>query len=190
MGLLQDILDLCKNTKKHFANVITFEEETCLYLFWLCKFLINSPSKRIVTYYLPIIITLVNKHKLALAPFFLGSIYRSMFLFATEPKDSIGGPLQFIQLWAYAYFPQLSLKPILSFLSKSTCYAHLFALSAYEPDHIPNFKDWFNLFSDKDRVRSALYFLPFAEGKFTGPEMFLLGQGVNPLSSSLQAHVL
>ena len=65
-----------------------------------------------------------------------------------------------------------------------------FALSTYEPNHIPNFEDWFNLFSDKERVRSAPYFLPFAEGKFTCPEMFLLGQGVNPLSSSLWAHVL
>jgi hypothetical protein len=82
--------------KKHFDDVITFEEETSFYLFWLCKFLINSPSKRIITYYLPIAIALANKHKLALAPFFLGSVYRSMFLFTTEPKDSIGGPLWFI----------------------------------------------------------------------------------------------
>ena len=68
--------------------------------------------------------------------------------------------------------------------------AHLFALSAYEPDHIPNFENWFNLFSDKERVRPASHFLPFAEAKFTCPEMFLLSQGVNPLSSSLWAHVL
>ena len=67
--------------KKHFDEVITFEEEACFYLFWLCKFLINSSSKRIVTYYLPIAIALANKHKLALVPFFLGSIYRSMFFF-------------------------------------------------------------------------------------------------------------
>ena len=77
--------------KKHFDDVITFEKETCFYLFWLCKFLINSPLKRIITYYLPIAIALANKHKLALAPFFLGSVYRSMFLFTNEPKDSIGG---------------------------------------------------------------------------------------------------
>jgi hypothetical protein len=64
--------------KKHFDEAITFEEETCFYLFWLCKFLINSPSKRIVTYYLPIAIALANKHKLALAPFFLVSVYRSV----------------------------------------------------------------------------------------------------------------
>jgi hypothetical protein len=113
-----------------------------------------------------------------------------MFLFTTKPKDSIGGPLWFIQLWTYAYFPQLVPKPIPSVLSRSSCYAHLFALSAYEPDHIPNFEDWFNLFSAKERVRPAPHFLPFAEAKFTCPEMFLLGQGVNPLSSSLWAHVL
>ena len=55
--------------KKHSTEDITFEEETCFYLFWLCKFLINSSLKRIVTYYLPIAIALANKHKLALAPF-------------------------------------------------------------------------------------------------------------------------
>ena len=84
--------------KKHSTEPITFEEETCFYLFWLCKFLINSSSKRIVTYYLPIAMALANNQKLALAPFFLGFVYRSMFLFATEPKESIGGPLWFIQL--------------------------------------------------------------------------------------------
>ena len=54
----------------------------------------------------------------------------------------------------------------------------------------PNFEDWFNLFSDKERVRPASHFLSFVEAKFTCPEMFLLSQGVNPLSSSLWAHVL
>ena len=163
---------------KIFGDVINFEEETCFYLFWLCKFLINSPSKRIITYYLPIAIALANKHKLALTPFFLSSVYRSMFLITTEPKDSIGGPLWFLQLWAYAYFPQLAPKPNLLVLSRSTCYAHFFALSAYEPDHIPNFEDWFNLFSNKERVRFAPHFLPFAEAKFTCPEMFIMSQGV------------
>uniref|UniRef100_A0A2N9HYF6 Uncharacterized protein n=1 Tax=Fagus sylvatica TaxID=28930 RepID=A0A2N9HYF6_FAGSY len=104
--------------------------------------------------------------------------------------DSIGGPLWFIQLWAYAYFPQLAPKPNPSVLSRTSCYAHLFALSTYEPDHIPTFEDWFILFSDKERVRPAPHFLPFAEEKFTCPEMFLLSQEVNPLSSSLWAHVL
>jgi hypothetical protein len=113
-----------------------------------------------------------------------------MFLITTEPKDSIGGPLWFLQLWAYAYFPQLAPKPNLSVFSRSTCYAHLFALSAYEPDHIPNFEDWFNLFSDKERVRASPYLLPFAEAKFTCPEMFIISHGVNPLSSNLWAHVL
>ena len=173
-----------------FDEVITFVEETCFYLYWLCKFLINSPSNRIITYYLPIVIALANKHKLALVPFFLGSVYRTMFHVTTQPKDSIGGPLWFIQLWAYAYFPQLAPKPNPSIFSKCVCYAHLFALSIYEPNHIPHYGDWFNLFFDKERVRSAPNFLPFAEVKFTCPEMYILSQGVNPLSSSLWAHVL
>ena len=176
--------------KKHSTEPITFEEETCFYLFWLCKFLINSSSKRIVTYYLPIAMALANNKKLALAPFFLGFVYRSMFLFTTEPKNSIGGPLWFIQIWAYAYFSQLAPKTTPSIIERSSCYAHLFALSTYEPDHIPTFEDWFNLFFDKERVRTAPHFLPFVEAKFTCPEMFLLNQGVNPLSSNLWAHVL
>ena len=69
--------------KQNFGEVITFEEETCFYLYWLCKFVINSPSKRIITYYLPIAIALANKQKIALAPFFLGSVYRTMFLVTT-----------------------------------------------------------------------------------------------------------
>ena len=135
---------------QNFGEAITFEEETCFYLYWLYKFLINSPSKRIITYYLPIAIALANKHKLALTPFFLGSVYRTMFLVTIDPKDSIGGPLWFIQLWTYAHFPQLAPKPNPSIFSRSTCHAYLFALLAYEPNHIPHFGDWFNLFSDKE----------------------------------------
>uniref|UniRef100_A0A2N9HRE9 Uncharacterized protein n=1 Tax=Fagus sylvatica TaxID=28930 RepID=A0A2N9HRE9_FAGSY len=45
-------------------------------------------------------------------------------------------------------------------------------------DHILTFEDWFNIFSDKERVRPAPHFLPFAEAKFTCPEMYLLNQGV------------
>ena len=113
-----------------------------------------------------------------------------MFLITTEPKDFIGGLLWFLQLWAYAYFPHLAPKPNPSVLSRSACYGHFFALSAYEPDHIPKFEEWFNLFSDKERVRFAPHFLPFAKAKFTCPKMFIMSQGVNPLSSSLWAHVL
>ena len=114
-------------SKQRNDEVITFEEETCFYLYWFCKFLINSSSKRIVTYYLPIAIALANRHKLALSPFFLGSVYRTMFLATTQPKESIGGPLWFIQLWAYAYFHQLAPKPNPSILDKCVCYADLFA---------------------------------------------------------------
>ena len=93
-----------------------------------------------------------------------------MFLVTTQPKNSIGGPLWFIQLWAYAYFPQLAPKPNPSIFSKCACYAHLFALSVYEPNHIPHYGDWFNLFFDKERVRSAPNFHPFVEAKFTCPK--------------------
>ena len=86
---------------------------------------------------MPIALALDNNKKLALAPFFLGSVYRSMFLFATDPKESIGGPLWFIQLWAYAYFPQLAPKPTPSIIERSSCYALLFAISTYEFDKIP-----------------------------------------------------
>ena len=87
-------------------------------------------------------------------------------------------------------FSQLAPKSNPSIIDKCACYGHLFALSVYETNNIPHFGDWFNLFTDKKRVRSPPCFLPFIESKFTCPEMFLLNQGVNPLSSSLWAHVL
>jgi hypothetical protein len=113
-----------------------------------------------------------------------------MFLATTQPKESIGGPLWFIQLWAYAYFPQLAPKPNPSIIGKCACYGHLVAQSVYETNNIPDFGDWFNLFSDKERVRSPPCFLPFAESKFSCPEMFLLNQGVSQLPSSLWAYIL
>jgi hypothetical protein len=101
--------------------IITFEEEVFFYLYWLCKFLINVSSKRIVNYYIPIALALAN-NKLALGPFFLGIVYKTMYTTCNEPKSSIGGPLWFIPLWAYAYFPQLAPKPNFSITEKCASY--------------------------------------------------------------------
>ncbi len=91
--------------KHNFDEVITLEEKTCFYLYWICKFLINSSSKRIVTYYLPIAIALANRHKLALGHFFLGFVYRTLFLATTQPKESIGGPLWLSNFRLMLIFP-------------------------------------------------------------------------------------
>jgi hypothetical protein len=112
---------LAKHRKTGDA-IITFEEEVCFYLYWLCKFLINVSSKRIVNYYILIALALANNNKLASGPFFLGIVYRTMYTACNEPKSSTGGPLWFIQLWAYAYFPQLAQKPNLSITEKCASY--------------------------------------------------------------------
>ena len=59
----------------------------------------------------PIAKALACGQKLALAPFFLGGFYWSLHLFSTQPKISWGGPLWFIQLWIYSYFPELAPSP-------------------------------------------------------------------------------
>jgi hypothetical protein len=43
-----------------------------------------------------------------LSSFVLGELYRAMYLFSFDPKQSHGGPLWLMQMWAYSYFPTIA----------------------------------------------------------------------------------
>jgi hypothetical protein len=138
-----------------------------------------------VSYYIPIATALANRHKLALGPFFLGIVYRAMDLACTQPRETIGGPLWFIQLLAYAYFPQQVPKPNPYVTEKCICYGQWLAEASYDKDNIPTYGDWFFLFADINRIRSPPCFRPFSEAKYTSPNMKLLNYGVNKVTVSL-----
>jgi hypothetical protein len=46
--------DFIKAMKGSTSSPITYKEECCFYLFWICKFLACTSSKRVINYYLPI----------------------------------------------------------------------------------------------------------------------------------------
>ena len=93
------------------TNLVSFQEECSIYLYWICKYLVNVSSTTSFAQFVPISKNLAANVKVALAPFFLGHLYRSMYLYSTQPKNSHHGPLWFIQLWVYSYFPKLALSP-------------------------------------------------------------------------------
>ena len=53
-GVSLNYNDFIKETKGSGATPVTYKEECCFYLFWICKFLASTSSKRVINYYLPI----------------------------------------------------------------------------------------------------------------------------------------
>ena len=75
-----------KEVKGFVNSLVTYKEECCFYLFWICKFLTCTSSKWVINYYLPIAQCLANGFPVDLSSFILGELYRTMFLLSTEPK--------------------------------------------------------------------------------------------------------
>jgi hypothetical protein len=84
--------EFIKQMKGSNASPITYKEECCLYLLWICRFLAYTSSKRVINYYLPITQCLANGIHVDMSSFLLGELYRTMFLLSIEPKQSHGGP--------------------------------------------------------------------------------------------------
>ena len=151
------------------TDLVSFQEECSFYLYWICKYLVNVSSITSVAQFVPIAKNLAANVKVALAPFFLGHLYRSMYLYSTRPKNSHHGPLWFIQLWVYSYFPKLALSPKL--IPTPHTYGEMWMLGRYVPGSISKFKDYFESFSSLKRERQQEDFRPFREKKY-GPQGF------------------
>ena len=153
-----------KKTMKGAANSpITYKEECCFYLFWICKFLAYTSSKQVINYYLPIARYLANRTPIDLCSFVLGELYRAMFLLSTEPKQSHSGPIWLIQIWAYSYFPSITLEfhpTIVPWL-----YGEAWMHARY-PEEVPSYPTCFKLFSDPSRKRSPEEFMPFEAKRY------------------------
>ena len=91
--------DFMKAMKGSTSSPVTYKEECCFCLFWICKFLACTSSKWVINYYLPIAWFLANGTPVDLNSFVLGELYRATFLLSTEPKQSHGGPIWLIQMW-------------------------------------------------------------------------------------------
>ena len=78
--------------------------------YWLSKFIFCPPSQRIVNEYSNIAKALVAGRRLALAPHILSHVYRICYDLSDMPYlVNQGGPVWFLQMWLYAYFPELNI---------------------------------------------------------------------------------
>ena len=102
--------EFIKQMKGFGASPDSYKEECCFYLFWICRFLACTSSKRVINYYLPIARCLANGVPVNMSSFLIGELYRAMFLLSTESKQSHGTPIWLIQMWAYSYFPSIAPK--------------------------------------------------------------------------------
>ncbi|KAL0000147.1 hypothetical protein SO802_019749 [Lithocarpus litseifolius] len=123
------------------SDLMSFQEECSFFLYWICKYLVNVSSTTSVAQFVPIAKNLDSNVKVALAPFFLGHFYRSMFLYSTQQKNSHHGPLWFIQLWVYSYFPKLAPSPKRS--QTPHTYGQMWMLGRYVLGSISKFKNYF-----------------------------------------------
>ena len=103
-----------------------------------------------------------------LGSFILGELFRAMFLLSTDPKQSHGGPMWLMQMWAYLYFPSIApeMHPTIVPQSYGEAWMH-----ANYPKEIPTYPNCFKLFSDPSREQSPEDFMPF-EAKQYGSEDF------------------
>ena len=195
----------CKN-----SGPIRIKEEISFYHVWICKFLTCNASKRNVKYFFCIAQCLVNDRKVALASFFLGKLYNTMFRCCETPSSGLGGFMWFIQIWRYVYFSSLAPSPKIS--PKPIMYGQVWMEGHYQ-DKIPTFDECFDVFSriskeegpqslwPKRRDPQSLWpkrrdsqsFKPFSERKYVPGEFRefdSLEPSISILASYLVAHDL
>ncbi len=147
------------------ASPVTYKEECCFYLLWICKFPACTSSKRVINYYLPIARCLANGILIDMGSFLLGELYRAMFLLSIEPNQSHGGPVWLLQMWAYSYFPSIALELHPTIVPWSYGEAWMHARFPKEKG-ILSFPTCFKLFSDSSRRRLPEEFMPFEAKKY------------------------
>ena len=169
-GVPMGYTEFIKHAKGAGTSLITYKEECLFYLFWICRFLACTSSKQLINYYMPIARCLANGVPIDMTSFLLGELYRAMFLLSIEPKQSHGGPVWLIQMWAYSYFPSIAPKLHPTIVSWSYGEAWMHARFPREKG-VPSFPTCFKLFSDSSRRRILEEFLPFEVKKY-GSEDF------------------
>ena len=112
-GVPMGYTEFIKHAKGTGALPVTYKEECLFYLYWICRFLACTSSKRVINYYLPIARYLANGVPVDMASFLLGELYRAMFLLSTKPKQSHEGPIWSFKCGSTPTSPRLLLNFIL-----------------------------------------------------------------------------
>ncbi|PQQ12204.1 uncharacterized protein Pyn_00245 [Prunus yedoensis var. nudiflora] len=83
-------------------------EHAAFLLYWLCKFVFCTQANKVTLEFTHLDDYLAQGGRLALGPFLLGHIYRTLHDIITDGmKPKHGGPLWAFQFWLQAYFPEL-----------------------------------------------------------------------------------
>ncbi|CAL8089044.1 unnamed protein product [Prunus armeniaca] len=83
-------------------------EHAAFLLYWLCKFVFCTQANKVTLEFAHLADYLAQGGRLALGPFLLGHIYRTLHDVVTDGmKPKHGGPRWAFQFWLQAYFPEL-----------------------------------------------------------------------------------
>lgn len=142
---------------------VTDKEHFAFLVFWLSRKIFCTPSKAPVREYISIAEALVAGRQPYIGPFVLAYIYRGCCQMVQNRLNTmVVGPLWVVQLWLYAYFPELA--PRLEDLADANCtsYGHIYARFTLT---IQSFERHFQYFYDEDRHNTSLFpFHRFAHG--------------------------
>ncbi|KAL6280374.1 hypothetical protein ACE6H2_017255 [Prunus campanulata] len=91
-------------------------EHAAFLLYWLCKFFFCTQANKVTVEFAHVADYLAQGGRLALGPYLLGQLYRTVHDIVTDGmKPKHGGPLWAFQFWLQAYFPEA--RPFPLFLS-------------------------------------------------------------------------
>nr|XP_011461809.1 PREDICTED: uncharacterized protein LOC101301378 [Fragaria vesca subsp. vesca] len=88
-------------------GAVTDEEHVAFLHYWLCRYLLCSPSFKIIKANLPLAVALSRGESYALGPVVLAYLYRGINDLLHSQLNTTGGPLWILQLWLHAYFPEM-----------------------------------------------------------------------------------
>lgn len=91
----------------NIEGAVTDEEHAAFLHYWLCRYLLCSPSFKIIKTNLPLAVALSRGESYALGPLVLAYLYRGIKDLLRSQLNTTGGPLWILQLWLHAYFPKL-----------------------------------------------------------------------------------
>ncbi|PRQ32684.1 putative protein-serine/threonine phosphatase [Rosa chinensis] len=91
----------------NIEGAVTDEEHVAFLLYWLCRYLLCSPSFKIIKTNLPLAVALSRGESYALGPLVLAYLYRGIKDLLHSQLNTTGGPIWILQLWLHAYFPKM-----------------------------------------------------------------------------------
>ena len=172
------------------STTVDDRELFCCILYWLCKFVFCTPSSRITSEFVPMAKALAQGRKLALAPYFLGHVYKVCSDLTFVPSNpNQGGTMWFLQVWILSYFKYLHHSITFFDQLHIRTYAEKYTDLTFEKDSFETYLQYF--YSQPAEVPNK-FFIPFDDISITTSWVreLLEAKSLSPTQSSTWLNIL